>query len=233
MTYEFELTRDAKELLYGHLLGDGCLSWKRNGKTEKYYIAFSISSKHEDYIKYIIRNFEQCNIPYANGTPRKLTHGKYTWYNWGTRSFTSDFMKQMRFEWYEQENTKLPPDIFITKNILRTFYIDDGYINYSKGRLRGISMSLENMYECDAILMAKLISKAIKDTNNKVKIYKKGNGYTIRINEKQTLKKFFDYIGPCPEELYDIFRYKWPINDHHYYDWRKEPVGDNRKVVMD
>lgn len=232
MVYNFELTYGAKEVLYGHLLGDGCLSWVKNGKKDRYYVRFSISSKHIEYINYITKEFDKHNIPYVSKKPSKLTREQYTWYNWGSRCFTQDNMKQMRLDWYETEGTKLPKDIFITPTLLRIFYIDDGYLNYSHGRMAGLALSLENMCYDDTYIIANLISIELKCSVDKIRIYKKGNGYIIRINDKKHMKMFFDYIGPCPTELINVFRYKWPCNESHFLDWRNKPIGDKRTEVI-
>ena len=233
MAADFTLTQESKDIFYGHLLGDGSLCWYNNGKKKKYYVGFSISSKHADYIYYIMKRCKSAKIPFNRVKPNKLTRDKYTWYNWGTCMFTQESMKKMRTEWYDTEETSLPDDIYINKNVLLTFFIDDGYLNYSKGQLHGVALSLEDINYNDTRKIADLIATEIKLPNERVKVYKKGNGFIIRLNDKNSVKSFFDYIGDCPKELYNCFRYKWPYNKQYYDNWTLNPIGENKNLVID
>jgi len=114
--------------------------------------------------------------------------------------------------WYNENKTRnIPRTLKITPILLRTFYIDDGYINYNNGYLQGIAFSTENFEYNDLIFLSTLIKTELN--LNSIAIYKKQNGFIIRINKLEDIRKFFNYIGECPFELKEVFNYKWPKNN--------------------
>jgi len=212
------------EFLNGELLGDGCLHLRHNKSGVLVY-----TSKYSKYLKWLDSILKKHGITrigndYKSSHKRWLKEGNYNLYHYYSKSYRE--LKTLYDKWYlnnskfcpycEIEINKLefkrcpvcnehslykkivPKDLKLTPITLRQWYIGDGS-NY--GKTSGIGFCTQAyLYRDIEFLLNKL-----RDLGFDGSICKDKRIY-IHMKYKNEL---LDYIGECPDEINDIYGYKW------------------------
>ncbi len=195
------------ELIAGTILGDGSLCWG----SQDVSVYFTMTCKYESYLEYVRDKFESLGLM-SRGKLKGYTNEFGTYYIWQTlyyRGYLVDLYKK----WYSDHKKTLPADIYITPNILRTFYIEDGglSVNLKNGYVNAVYLFLNDFCMKDIKTLRELIATEIKTPVDDIRINENKKGqYGLTINKRHTIKAFFRYVGDCPDELVSIYRYKWP-----------------------
>jgi hypothetical protein len=188
------------DFMNGSMLGDGSVSWGQP-QVSAYY---SISSSYRDYLEWLEKKLNVMGIE-LRGKIYIAHRGKYQWWHMHSRYYRGA-LEQFRSEWYPGGKKMVPPDIELSPNSLRLFYMDDG------------SLSITPTQKQICIAMNSFTIEATQNIKNKIccligddKIYARdsGSGPCIWISKKSVIKDFFDFIGECPQELEEVFGYKW------------------------
>jgi len=198
-----DLTDGLMEMFNGSLLGDGSIvPGKRHGSPR-----YSISNKHCEYLQYISarlasRGLEQSGriVPYTN------EWGTY----WSYHSRHYPELRRLREEWYPNGKKHVPVDLAISPTVVRTWFIEDGYFGRTRTSFIGRVQFATNSFERDEVeLLTAKLKAAISD--ERIYINKESSsGYTIVFSHRETITKFFQYIGGCPRAIQNIYGYKWP-----------------------
>ncbi len=205
-------------LFEGHLLGDADIQFRHN--------LFSLKSKYPEYLEYVsnqLRREKMITKPISinNKEGKVIIHNKEyiqpsiyalnTIAHRDIEHFHRRWYRPATEEDYEQGLSEkrrfvkiIPTDIVLTKDVLLYWFIDDGYITFrNNGRLGG-AIGLSTMgFDINNInkLREKLILLGIENIIT-------GDG-RILITKKEPIEIFYNLIGDCPPEIYNIYGYKW------------------------
>lgn len=192
-----------KQVLYGALLGDGCLT-KDGRDTQNAY--FTYTSKVYNHIKYIYDYFSEYvtkrGIVYFKYFDKR-TQKEYSRYYFRT-SMNPYFTDEMA-RWYGEYKRVIPNDLKLTSLTCLIWYIGDGCI-CNGNRSQHIKISTHAFCKCD---IDNVLIPQLSDFEAKV-MHDEGDKYFIYIPHHK-MKEFFGYIGECPFEEYS---YKWNYKEY-------------------
>jgi len=133
--------------------------------------------------------------------------GKYQYWQMHSRYYRGA-IPHLRRTWYPGGKKSLPQDFEFTGESLKSFYIEDGSLTTCSGRNR-ICLAVNGFTEAEANIIRNKLRILL--CSDKVFLHNYKHGPTIWIFTKPLVKKFFDFIGPCPHELENAFGYKWRL----------------------
>jgi len=227
------LTDYIRDVIYGELLGDGCLRGKKN-KSSGANAIFSYNTsnlEYATYLKSLLVSLIPGNITHSfNRTGFKTGDQakKFDSYHFSTES--NPTLTKIYNKFYPNHGEKIvPEDIELTPVVCLHWYIGDGFLLHGKRYFKEkpssqLSQHIQLMTQCfDEHSIDILISKlnhavGIECEKCETNLNKKGRmKYIIKIPPKY-FTKFLKYIGPCPVESY---KYKWNILDPTYEKYEK------------
>jgi hypothetical protein len=186
------LPKEAKEFINGELLGDGSINQR-----SIYSACYSHGSKYKEYLEWLISKFQSWGIKCMR--IRKKECENYTGYYFATHDYPIFIEFRKRF--YPNGKKIIPKNMDLSPITLRQFYIGDGGLIKNKSGKFSIKLYTYGFSIKDVLfLMIKLKELDIETTRQKSNI--------INIGVKSA-PKFLNYIGECPEEIKDIYGYKW------------------------
>lgn len=210
-----------KEVLYGALLGDGSLITHKHGKNSY----FSYTSKSRQHVEYVISYFSQyitktgiCDTSYYDERTNK------TYYRSIAKTWSNDVFTQEKQHWYPHGKKIIPNDLILTPLTCLIWYIGDGCISHNK-RTQNIKLATQcfSKQEQENILIPQL--KDFDASLMKADVSKNGEQQYFIYIPKRKIKKFIDYIGPCPIEDY---QYKW-----EYEEYKNFSLSQNPEFIQD
>lgn len=203
------LTKIQQEVLYGALLGDGCLQISKKGKNA----SFNYLSRSKQHVKYVMDFFK--NFWIGKEIKDSCVFDKRTskeYFHSSLRTYTNITFTEEYFKWYKNNKKHIPKDLKLTPTICLIWYIGDGGICHTK-RSEHIKLSTQcfSKKELENILLPQL--KRFEASLMKADIGKdKKQQYFIYIPHRKE-KDFLNYIGNCP---FDEYQYKWNIKEYIY-----------------
>jgi hypothetical protein len=227
MRSQFKLTPYINDVIIGELLGDGSIYKSGNisggftySTSKKKYLEWlylGIFKNHgidimEEGIKDVIikprEGFSQIN--------ESICYKARTLAYWQFGLF--------RKKWFPDGIKIVPDDIKITPTVLLHWYLGDGSLHRKKGNnKRGqydyvykyVTLHTNGFtYEECSILTSKLNELGL-DFGIKKHIYKGKINWQLGLNKPAlNNRRFFEYLGDCPELLKNVYGYKW--------EWRTE-----------
>jgi len=193
-----DLSTEAMEFLNGELLGDGCLNGlKYNNKITS--ARFTYGSKYKKYIYWLRNELDDIGIIQSGKIGEYIGQCNNKKFLYSSKSYVE--LSEVYKKWYPNGKKIVPKDIKLTPTTVRQWFIGDGSYNLSRFRLEFATCAFTK----DDINI--LIDRF---SNLDLKCYENNN--RVFINAESYLD-FFDYIGGCPEEIIDIYGYKWPTKD--------------------
>jgi len=190
-----QLIPKAIQWLNGEMLGDGNIQ-----SNSKYSARFQYTSKYWNYINYISQTLNSFGIK-QGGKINKTYHKDFDCYTYHYCSLSYEKLLELKEKWYSNGHKIIPKDIKLISVTLRQHYLGDGsLVHQRKGNgnpyivlaMYGFSINNINFY------INQLNDLGFKATKRKTK-------NTVAISAYST-KKFLNYIGECPCEVYN---YKW------------------------
>lgn len=191
------LSYEAKQFIYGELLGDGHLT-----KGSKYACLFSYASRHNEYLEWLSSKLNDFGIEQSNKIYERIIKEK-KYFQYFSKSYPE--LKEIRNIFYPDGIKIIPNKIEITPLLLRQWYIGDGsLIKPSKRRWNGkpyikiaaLGFNREDLQN----IITKINNIGLRCTLNKDKI--------IQFSVYST-KDFLKYAGDCPVKCY---QYKWEMD---------------------
>ena len=188
---------EIEEFLTGELLGDGCLV--SNCAYTAYYMH---STSKRNYLVWLEKIFNLSGIEKV-GRIREYKGYRSpdnVFYSMTTRTYKE--FKTLYEKFYPNGKKIVPKDLILTPLVVRQWYIGDGSISK---RENAASIATNGFTENDVdFLIEKLIQLGISASKCKSR-----SGHTLYVPVKSA-KVFFDFIGKCPDELENVYGYKWP-----------------------
>lgn len=204
------LTQHEKDILYGLLLGDGCLS-KPKGATPYY----RHSSKYPEFLVWIKSLFP--NVNWGNYGIVPITNKKSEKDAYGTHSCIHPDFAEIYEEFYAGKNGAkiIPPNININSTVLLHWFLGDGsYSDYKdkNGKIKRDLYFSTFAFSEDSIF--KYIIPQLNAMGIFCKVKKKSKGPVIIIYA-ESYKRFYEVIGgespiPCYDYKYKIVKEKFP-----------------------
>jgi len=190
-----QLVPQLKELLDGLLLGGNALSLKRKSA---FFVA---TSKEPEYISWIAKQLKECGIELEG----RGIYQKHCSYVLITRSYYE--FRSLYERWYSQGKKEVPPDLKLTPKILLLWFIRGGHIEVAQKKpQRAIRFWVGRYSPCSR----EHLIKELQEIGFKPALYVGRRISMIRIGPRD-FSYFFDYIGPCPQDLEKTFGHKWAL----------------------
>lgn len=196
-----------KDILDGHLLGDGSVF--KTGTDCKRDAVFVISSKHEEYLQWIVNStqtFSTCKVTLYDVWDKRTQ--KY-YHRCTIKSYSHPLLTERRNLWYPEGKKIVPRNLTLTSRTILRWYMDDGHIHS-----KGIYFSTNGFTPEDTIFLRRLLTDflGIKVTtqyhsNGKYRLFIPIRGTRQGVaSTNNNIKKFLDAIGECPVSC---FKHKW------------------------
>lgn len=211
---EIALSEDQINVLYGALLGDGCLWKSKNGLNAQ----FTYTSKSQQHVKFVYdilgNGISRQGIQYYEYVDKR-TDKTYCRYLFRTEHNPS-FEKE-RLKWYLDNQKIVPKTLILNPRICLIWYIGDGALCNSKN-----SQYIQLSTDCFSLDEVEFLCNQLSHFN--AKPMKQGEVYRIYIPHCK-IKNFLQYIGDCPFEDY---KYKWAVKEYKNFC-----VFDKPEVILD
>lgn len=210
------LTSMQKEVLYGALLGDGCLA-KRQASSNA---IFSYISKSRQHVEFVASYFSEYwssekikDFARIDDRTNKIYSGSRV-KTYSNQTFTEEYEK-----WYKNGIKSIPVDLKLTPLTCLIWYIGDGCISHSKNtqyiKLATQCFSKEDQ---ERILLPQL--KDFEAHLIKADVSKNGKQQYFIYIPRRKIKKFLEYIGPCP---FSDYQYKWDYQEYKNFSLSQNP----------
>jgi hypothetical protein len=193
-----EMKEELKEFIIGNVLGDGGIH-SNNIRTASY----AHSSKYYDMLVFISNYLSSFGIEQM-GNIREYKHpqNNATYFCYWSKNYEELF--DMRTRLYSERKKIVPKDISLTPAICLHWYIGDGSLSKRNIGNPYIRLCTQGFSVEDVILLKdKLCELGIKTTRTE-------SGNSLRISSSST-KNFLNYVGECPEEIKNIYGYKFNL----------------------
>lgn len=189
-----DISEEFLNLMGGELLGDGCIimSSLRSAK-------YQHTSKYEEYLIWLSGGFasqglEQTGKIYKQENEWGIVH------HYQSKSYPE--LVPIWQKWYSNGKKIVPQDLKLTPIMVRQWYIGDGCLAHPKNRSLYIELAT-CAFDRSSIdhLLEELSGLGFKATLRPARSI-------IGISTYST-QDFLNYIGPCPQEIENIYGYKW------------------------
>jgi len=195
-----EMTNYFENFLSGLLMGDGYMDSRSNITA-----FYSHADKHKHYIKCLRKEFDLFGVERTGkirerdtivfGCPSRA-------YDFYTKSYV-EFLPLYK-KWYVNRKKIVPQDLFLNRTVCLNWYIGDGCLSNHPSGNSSISLFTNSFSKKDVLLLINKLAEI------EILATRQSSRNTIRISTRST-PKFLDYIGPCPEEIWQCYGYKWDL----------------------
>lgn len=223
-----------REVIYGELLGDGCLAYASHTDGINARFQYTTSKKeYAEYLRQLLISLNPSEVKYSlvgTGFDTLDMQPRFDRYSFKTETNVS-LTKIYRY-FYPNGVKIVPKDIELTPVVCLHWYIGDGcLVTNKKTNQQFIELETQGFSEEDInILIEKMYQNGFEFLKRKDGISKKLNQkYKLVLKSKFTTK-FLKYIGECQVECY---KYKWNIIDSNYelYEDYIYSTGDIGKIL--
>jgi len=200
------LTDEATLFLTGELLGDASLVWGTKGVSAYY----SHNSRYKEYLNWLEHILLHFGITKRGNINRHSNqYGEYWTYT--SRYYRSEFVEQ-RLRWYPDGTKIVPADLELSPITVLMWFLEDGSaIRYKNNNF--LMLCTNGFTKTNIELLRDALAEAIESDN--IYVGRSGaSGYAIKMYRKQTIADFYDYIGSCPDEIRDVYGYKWNLREY-------------------
>ena len=211
---EIILSENQIGVLYGALLGDGCLWKSKNGLNAQ----FTYASKSHQHVKFVYDSLGNVvcgqDIQYYEYFDKRTekTYGRYSFRTEHNPSFEKE-----RLNWYLNNQKIVPKTLVLNPLICLIWYIGDGALCHSKN-----SQHIQLSTDCFTLDEVKFLCNQLSQFH--AKPMRQGKAYRIYIPHCK-IKDFLQYIGECPFEDY---KYKWDVQEYkNFCVFDKPEMVDN------
>lgn len=190
-----DLTPELLELIEGELLGDGSLRL-----SSKWSAHYQHSSQHKPYVEWLSKVLASFGVQQSGKINSREKEDGHIGYSYTSLSYEE--FQLLQFRWYPEGKKIVPPDLILTPLIVRQWYIGDGSLKKPKKYSPAIILSSPDFPQEDIERLIAMLKGLGFDASR----WPSTN--EIYISTYST-KQFLDYIGPCPQEIQNIYGYKF------------------------
>lgn len=197
------------QILTGELLGDGSIATYKSTSA-----CVSHSSKHMSYVIWLYNLMQSYGLKWSGkvvtiNRQSKLIPTTHVMH----RAMSAYYPELVEYRkmWYINSTKIIPHNILLTPTVIRHWYIGDGSIDRQSD---SISLHTNGFdYNTVCFLSEKLnelgFSFYPKRNRKNASMTNDISDYKLRLGKKAEVDMFFDYIGPCPNEILNTYGYKW------------------------
>lgn len=198
-----ELDGEAEDFLCGELLGDGGVY-----SVSPYSAYWQQGSKHREYVEWLSDKLAFWGIEQQSLQVYRGNSGGHNFVVYIYASMAYDCLLGLRTRFYPDGRKRIPEDLELSPVMVRQWYIGDGTLQ--KGRNKQyVHLATYSFGHDEVSLLARKLAFAIGVPVEWVHVYAVKAGPRVSIGRREAVKAFFDYIGPCPQEIEGIYGYKW------------------------
>lgn len=205
-----------KDVLYGALLGDGCLVKHKHGINA----AFSYLSKSRQHVEFVMNYFKEYWKNKEITDDSYLDHRTNKIYSSSrVRTYVSSEFTEEYSRWYHSGEKHIPEDLKLTPTVCLIWYIGDGCICNLK-RTQSIKLATQCFTKDE---QERILIPQLQDFEAKLMmadISKRGEQQYFIYIPKRKIKKFLEYIGPCP---FSDYQYKWDYKEYKNFCLSQHP----------
>jgi len=205
------LTKEQNDILYGLMLGDGCIQYSSKLSANPRLVIVRQESD-EDYLQW---QYEKLLPLYKSGIKHYSFFDKRTNKTYKRvylNSMTFPLLKTIRNKWYTNNIKTIPNDLELNPMICLIWFCDDGSIIYRSKKAIELKLSTHGFSLKENQFLVKLLTKKFKE---KFRIIPDGNHHYIVGSTKGALK-FINFID-------DIFP---PCMARKSDKWKSKPLWD-------
>lgn len=186
------------EILNGELLGDGCLDLGKEAKGAIY----RHTNKYIDYLKWLFTKLAILGLK-GNGKIYINSHGQ----SYQANTYRYRELTDLREKWYPHGVKAIPEDTSLTPITVLHWFLGDGSLIKRRDRnLYRLYLATDGFTYDDVYKL----NSEIRDMGINSYAQHIANGqYRLSIYEQKAIKMFFNYTGPCPKEIKNIYGYKF------------------------
>lgn len=183
-----KLTKRQREIVFGLLLGDGCLETQNNGKT--YRLKVEQSNQHKEYVDWLYKELKPFVLTIPKTKQKKLL-GK-THINYGFQTLSIGGFRFFSHQFYgKNDGQKRIPKLirrYLSPLSIAVWFMDDGQAKSEKHRTLLINT------QCFTKKDLRLLQKALLDKFEiKTTLHKEKNGWRMYF-VSSTIDKFLYLI---------------------------------------
>lgn len=196
-----DMTPYLRAVLEGELLGDGSII-----RCSQRSASYRHSSKYEEYVQWLSDEFAAEGLE-QSGTIRQALCNKGTAHEsivYQYHSLCYPELLQWRNRFYPEGRKIVPPDLRLDPISCRHWYIGDGHL-----AKRTHQRPFIVLYTCafDAASLERLRSQ-LAQCGFRTTLWRSRNQLYL---PWEGVRRFLDYIGPCPEPIAGVYGYKWDL----------------------
>jgi len=170
--YNFELSNENLDVIYGSLLGDGYITP---------FGQFELETSEKQFAEFVMSLLPEEMFP--SDSPKEYRYHRIS-------SRTSKRIKSIREEWYKDaKKSKIPEYVELNRQTLLHWFLGDGYVN------NGYPWVISNFDNTESF-----IEKSNTDLDEKIYDYEY-DGPVVRV-KFQNKERFYELVGECPIECY-------------------------------
>ena len=219
-----ELSTEQISVLYGALLGDGCLSVHKNGMNAV-FCYLSHSYQHTQFIQEYFKEYVSSEI-YKYTFFDVRTNHEYT--NYSFKTLSNSTFTEIYNCWYHNGIKKIPQNLKLNPLICLIWYIGDGSIcNVNRTQYIKLSTHCFSKEDQENILLPQLSQFEAKLM--KASLGKNGEQQYFIYIPRRKIKDFLNYIGDCP---FDDYQYKWAYKEYKNAMPRNHTAHENEFCEM-
>lgn len=198
-----ELTDVQKQILEGHLLGDGYLTLPKRGKNALF--AVKRSRKDEEYLLWTAYNFPNfiCSkgILYSEQFHKK-NQKKYYFIQFA--SMQLPIFTEYHKKWYPKGNKIVPRDLVLTPLTIAVWFCDDGCLCRAGKNNLSLEFSTRGFDYNDVVFLQENLVNLYGNNIRITEVIE--NQFVIKCSKNQTIYNILDGIIPCFPPLSRKFR---------------------------
>ncbi|MCD6270857.1 hypothetical protein J7J24_00675 [bacterium] len=189
------ISQEMKEVVDGLLLGGAALM--PEGK-QAYFVA---RSQQKIYLEWVLKMLREVGI-----SPDKKGVERWRRFWQAKTKFHYELMLFYK-RWYPHGRKDVPLDLKLTPRVALLWFIRGGHLEINDGKPQRALRFWIGRYSVNG---RNQILKELQAIGLKPAFYVSDRIAMIRIGPGD-LDTFFNYIGPCPPELQEIFGHKWML----------------------
>lgn len=214
----FEMTEEQRNILYGAMLGDGCLYKNKNALNAQ----FVYTSKSKQHVEFVSKYFK--DMLYKEGIKYVTYHDKRTdklYERYTFRTISNPTFQNEKDLWYSNGKKIIPDGFKINSTICLIWYIGDGAICNNK-HSQYIQLSTDCFTYDEVIYLCDQLSEF------EAKPMRQKDVYRIYIPHHK-IKSFLTYIGECP---FSDYSYKWNFKNYKNFSILNNPEKIQKIIDM-
>jgi hypothetical protein len=188
-----QLTDIQKQILNGHLLGDGCLTKPKICSGSNAFFQINRTIRDHIYLMWSVYHFQ--NFIYENGvSTKKCFKPKYNkeYYFSSLATKNDQIFTEYYHQWYPNNKKIIPSDLILTPLTIAVWFADDGYARYSNGS-SGLMFATQGFSSSEVDFLSQQLQNKY---GLKIRMVNDKDKFIIASHHSPTINKLLNDIYP-------------------------------------